>query len=101
MICAFLVATSVCELSDKPSSLSVPQTLSEGSIHSKPNPKNQSAPNNETNERVWQSLLELLPETSVEYAKMMWQYGKNRQLAVVCFGLMSCLIAIFLGGSVR
>lgn len=65
--------------------------------------QNKSAPNNDSNGtvHVWQDLLQLLPENTVEKAKVVLQYGKDSQLAVVSLGLLTCLTSIFLGGPVR
>ncbi|XP_029291936.1 transmembrane protein 201 isoform X2 [Cottoperca gobio] len=103
LICAFLVATSLCALSYQLASPSDPQTLSGGVIPPKPKPNNESAPTNESTEGVpvWQGWLEMLPDEAVENAKLLWQNGKDNQLAVVCVGLLTCLTAIFLAGSVR
>lgn len=103
LICAFLVATSFYGLPDQPTSTSGPQTLSGGVIPPKPKPSNESIPNNKSSEGVpgWQGLLELLPDKAMENAMLVWQHGKDNQLAVVSLGLLTCLIAIFLAGPVR
>ncbi|XP_068589360.1 transmembrane protein 201 [Cebidichthys violaceus] len=103
LICTFLVATSLCDLQYHPTSLSGPQTLSGGVIPPKPTPHNESSPNNETSGDVpvWQGLRELLPDEVIDIAKLVWQHGKDNQLAVVSVGLLTCLTAIFLAGSVR
>ncbi|XP_070696352.1 transmembrane protein 201 [Pempheris klunzingeri] len=102
-ICAFLVAASFYELPDQPVAPSGPQTLSGGVIPPKPNPSNESSATTESSEvvPVWQGLLELLPDKAIENAKLVWQQGKDNQLAVVSLGLLTCLIAIFLAGPVR
>ncbi|XP_033484944.1 transmembrane protein 201 isoform X1 [Epinephelus lanceolatus] len=103
LICAFVVATSLCDMQSQPTSVSGPQTLSGGVIPPKPKPQNESAPNNETSGGVpvWQDLLELVPDKAIENAKLVWQHGKDNQLAVVSVGLLTCLTAIFLAGPVR
>ncbi len=103
LICTFLVATSLCDLSDLPASPSGPQTLSGGVIPPKPKASNESTPNNETSGGVpvWQGLVELLPDKAIENVKLVWQHGRDNQLAVVSLGLLTCLTAIFLAGPVR
>ncbi|KAM9350841.1 transmembrane protein 201 [Symphorus nematophorus] len=103
LICAFLVATSFCKLPDQLTSPSGPQTLSGGIVPPKPKPSNESTPNNESSGGVpvWQGLLELLPDKAIENAKLVWQHGKDNQLAVVSVGLLTCITAIFLAGPVR
>lgn len=103
LICAFLVATSFCALPDQNTSPSDPQTLSGGVIPPKPKVSNESIPNNVSSEGVstWQSLLELLPDQVTENAKLVWQHGRDNQLAVVSVGLLTCLAAIFIAGPVR
>ncbi|TDH10625.1 hypothetical protein EPR50_G00077750 [Perca flavescens] len=103
LICAFLVATSLCDLPHQPTSLSGPQTLSGGVIPPKPKPHNESTPNNESSGGipVWQGLLELVPDKAIENARLVWQHGKENQLAVVSIGLLTYLTAIFLAGPVR
>ncbi|KAK5923528.1 hypothetical protein CgunFtcFv8_000489 [Champsocephalus gunnari] len=102
-ICAFLVATSLCALPYQHTSLGDPQILSVGAIPPKLAPNNESAPNNDSSGGVplWQDLLELLPDEAIDKAKLVWQHGKNNQLAIVCVGLLTCLTAIFLAGPVR
>ncbi|XP_069545089.1 transmembrane protein 201 [Brachyistius frenatus] len=107
LICAFLVATSFCELTDQPASPSGPQPLSGGVIPPKPKPQNESTPNSNRNSSssgampVWQGLLELLPDKAIENAKLVWQHGKDNQLAIVSVGLLTCITAIFLAGPAR
>lgn len=102
-ICAFLVATSLCALPYQHTSLGDPQILSGGAIPPKLTPSNESAPNNDSSGGVplWQDLLELIPDEAIDKAKLVWQHGKNNQLAIVCVGLLTCLTAIFLAGPVR
>ncbi|XP_018521672.1 transmembrane protein 201 [Lates calcarifer] len=102
LICAFLVATVFFELPDQPLSPSGPQTLS-GGITSPPKPFIESTPKNESSADVpvYQGLLELLPNKALENAKLVWQHGRDNQLAVVSVGLLTCLTAIFLAGSAR
>ncbi|XP_035512599.1 transmembrane protein 201 [Morone saxatilis] len=110
LICAFLVVTYFSELPDQhtsPTGPTGPQTLSGGVNPPKPKPSNESAPKNESSGAipVWQGLLELLPDKAIdkalENAKLVWQLGRDNQLAVVSVGLLTCLTAIFLGGPVR
>ncbi len=103
LICAFLVATSFCTLPDQLTSPSDPQTLSGGVIPPKPKLSNESAPNNDSSQGVpvWQGLLELIPDKAVENAKLVWQHGRDNQLAVGSVGLLTCLTAIFLAGPGR
>lgn len=103
LLCAFLVVTSFCKLPDQTLSPSGPQILSGGVTP--PKPLNESTRKNEGNggngDPVWQDLLELIPNQAIENAKLVWQYGKDNQLAVVSVGLMTCLTAVFLAGPAR
>ncbi|KAG8002748.1 hypothetical protein GBF38_015302, partial [Nibea albiflora] len=103
LICAFLVATSFYELPEQLTSPSGTQTLSGGVIPPKPKPSNESTHNQESSDgvSVWQGLLEMLPDKATENAKLVWQHGRDNQLAVVSVGLLTCLSAIFLAGPVR
>ncbi|XP_060931293.1 transmembrane protein 201 isoform X2 [Limanda limanda] len=97
LLCAFLVATSFCEFPDQLLSPSAPQTLSGGVT---PKPVHESTTKNESSgdATVWQDLLELIPNATIEDAKLVWQHGKENQLAVVSVGLLTCLTSIFLAG---
>ncbi|KAJ8016607.1 hypothetical protein DPEC_G00008990 [Dallia pectoralis] len=101
LTCAFLVSTATYGFENK--TQSAPQTLSGGIIPPKPTPSNESTPNNGSSEaeQAWQNFLELLPEESVENAKLVWQYGRNYQIAVVSIGLLTCITGVFLGGPIR
>ncbi|KAK2897756.1 transmembrane protein 201 [Channa argus] len=107
LICAFLVATTFCQLLDQSALadwlVSDPQTLGGGVTSPKPKPYNESAPKNESsaNMPVWQGLLELLPDKAIQNAKLVWQHGRSNQLSVVSAGLLTCLTAIFLAGPTR
>lgn len=103
LICAFLLITSLYSSSDQPTPPAEPQTLSGGVIPPKPMPSNKSLSNNETSggEHVWQTVKQLLPDKAIESGKLLWQQGRDNQLAVVSIGLLTCLTAIFLAGPVR
>lgn len=103
LMCAFLAATIFCDLPDQPSSHGGSQTLSGGVIPPKPKVHNESTPNDDSSGAtpVWQGLLELLPDEAVENAKLVWQHGRDNQLAVVSVGLLTCLTAVFLAGPAR
>ncbi|KAL1021141.1 hypothetical protein UPYG_G00009330 [Umbra pygmaea] len=100
---AFLVAMSVYGSENQIASAGESQTLSGGIIPLKPTLSNESTPNNGSNDTkyLWQDLLELLPEESVEKAKLVWHYGKNHQMAMVSIGLFTCIAGVCLGGPVR
>uniref|UniRef100_UPI0037E8BD27 transmembrane protein 201 n=1 Tax=Semicossyphus pulcher TaxID=241346 RepID=UPI0037E8BD27 len=98
LICAFLLATSFYALPDQPTSPGGPQTLSGGVIPPKPKPSNNGTSGGVP---VWQSLKEFLPDKAIESAKLVWQHGRDNQLAVVSVGLLTCITAIFLAGPVR
>ncbi|XP_028266028.1 transmembrane protein 201 [Parambassis ranga] len=103
LICAFLVSTSFCDLLGQPASSNDHQILSGGAIPPKPKPTNESSSNNNSSGvmPVWQGLLELLPDKAIENARLVWQHGKDSQLAVVSVGVLTCLSAIFLAGPAR
>ncbi|KAF7657739.1 hypothetical protein LDENG_00022720 [Lucifuga dentata] len=107
LTCVFLFATAFCGLTDQPASPSDPQILSGGVVSPQPKPYNESTPKNESGGSVpvWQGLLDLLPDKAVEKAAekagLVWQYGRDNQMAIVSVGLLTCLTAIFLAGPVR
>uniref|UniRef100_A0A3B5ARY2 Transmembrane protein 201 n=1 Tax=Stegastes partitus TaxID=144197 RepID=A0A3B5ARY2_9TELE len=102
LICAFVVATSFCELPDQPASTNGLPTLSGGVIPPKPKAQNESTSNNDTaSTPVWQSLLDLVPDKALENAKLVWHLGRDNQLAVVSVGLLTCLSAVILAGPMR
>ncbi|XP_053173410.1 transmembrane protein 201 [Scomber japonicus] len=101
LICAFLLATSFCGLTDQHTSSGGPPILSGGVTP--PKPHNESTSNSKVNGsvNVWQDLLERLPDMAIENSKLVWQYGKENQMAVVSLGLLTCLSAIFMAGPAR
>ncbi|XP_060912736.1 transmembrane protein 201 [Labrus mixtus] len=103
LICGFLLAASFYASPDQLTSPAGPQTLSGGIIPPKPKASNKSSSINETSGGVpvWQSVKELLPDKAIESAMLVWQHGRDNQLAVVSVGLVTCLTAIFLAGPVR
>ncbi|XP_047225217.1 transmembrane protein 201 isoform X1 [Girardinichthys multiradiatus] len=103
LICAFLLASFAYKLPEQPLSPNGPQTSSGGVIPPKPESSNESTANNDstTDLPVWQGLLEFIPDKAVENAKLVWQHGRDNQLAIVSVGLMTCLTAIFLAGPMR
>ncbi|KAM6924765.1 transmembrane protein 201 isoform 2-T2 [Xenentodon cancila] len=103
LMCAVLLATSLYELPDRSVLPSGPQTLSGGIIPPKPKSNNESTPITDGNESLplWQSLLEMLPEETIENAKVVWKHGADNQMAMVSVGLLTCLTAIFLAGPAR
>ncbi|XP_035992665.1 transmembrane protein 201 [Fundulus heteroclitus] len=103
LICAVLLATFAYKLPEPPLPPNGPQTLSGGVIPPKPKSINESAANNDsaTDLPAWRSLLDFIPDKAVENAKLVWQRGRDNQLAIVSVGLMTCLTAIFLAGPLR
>lgn len=101
LICAFMIAASFCKLPDKSSSPVGQQTLSGGVVPNKPT--NESKPNEQGTRGppAFRDLLELLPDQVTENARVVWQHGRDNQIAVVSVGLLTCLTAIFLAGPVR
>lgn len=103
LLCAFLVVTTFCKLPDQTVSPRGPHILSGGVTP--PKPGNESTHRNGENggngDPVWGALLELIPNQAIENAKLVWQYGKDNQLALVSVGLMTCLTAVFLAGPAR
>lgn len=101
LICAFMIAVSFCDLPDKLNSQSEQQTLSGGVVPNKPT--NDSEPKDQGSGGLpsFQGLLELLPDQVTENARVVWQHGRDNQIAVVSAGLLTCLTSIFLGGLVR
>lgn len=96
LICAFLAAAFFCKLPDEATSPS-------GAEMTKSKPANESNVNNKSSEdvHVLQSLVELLPDMVLKNTKLVWQHGRDSQIAVASVGLMTCLTAIFLAGPAR
>ncbi|KAK7878581.1 hypothetical protein WMY93_030417 [Mugilogobius chulae] len=96
LICAFLFTSSYVDLVDQSTSPSDPVIPPKSTL-------NESASKNQTNGtvHVWQSLLQLLPENTLEKCKTALQYGKDSPMAIVSFGLLTCLTGIFLAGPTR
>lgn len=96
-----MIAAIFCKLPDKLNSQSGQQTLSGGVIPNKPT--NDSKPNDQGTRALpeFQDLWELLPDQVTKNAQVVWQYGRDNQIAVVSVGLLTCLAAIFLAGPVR
>lgn len=94
LVCAFLLALTFS--ADR-------QTSNGGLNHSQSIAHNVSATKNGSDgvTQSWQSLLDLLPVTLVEYAKLLWLFGQANQMAVICVGLSSCLIGLLLAGAAR
>lgn len=96
LICAFLLASSSVDLSD--------QSTSRSDTVVPPNPNlNKSADKNHTSsiEHVWQGLILLFPEKTLEKSKELLQFGKDSQMALVSLGLLTCLSSIFFAGPSR
>ncbi|KAK0150946.1 Transmembrane protein 201 [Merluccius polli] len=100
---AFLLGVVFSGGSGQPASTGDPGNLSDGVTPPKPGLQDTAGPNNRSSggERVWQSLLELLPDAAVEKARLSWQYGRDNQMAVASVGLLTCVTAILLAGPVR
>lgn len=96
LICAFLAAAFFCKLPDEATSPS-------GAEASKSKPANESNATSKSSEGVpvLQSLVELLPDMVLKNTKLVWQHGRDSQIAVASAGLMTCLTAIFLAGPAR
>ncbi|XP_019718702.1 transmembrane protein 201 [Hippocampus comes] len=94
LVCAFLLALTFS--ADR-------QTSNGGLNHSQSIAHNVSATKNGSDgvTQSWQSLLDLLPVTLVEDAKLLWLFGQANQMAVICVGLSSCLIGLQLAGAAR
>lgn len=101
LICVFMIAATFCKLPDKINSQGGQQTLSGGVIPNKP--ANDSKPNDQDTRALpaFQDLWELLPDQVTKNAQVVWQYGRDNQIAVVSVGLLTCLTAIFLAGPMR
>ncbi|CAJ1085405.1 transmembrane protein 201 [Xyrichtys novacula] len=101
LICAFLLVTSIYPSPDQSTLPVDPLTLSGGVIPPKPSNISSSSNERSGDVPVWQSLKELLPNGTIESATLVWQQGRDSQLAVVSVGLLTCLTAIFLAGPGR
>lgn len=96
LVCAFLLASSSIDLSEL-SGLPSHTDISSNTTHNKSAPKNHSS----GTDHVWQGLLQLLPEQTLEKSKEALQFGKDRQMALVSIGLLTCLTSIFFAGPLR
>ncbi|XP_038161907.1 transmembrane protein 201 [Cyprinodon tularosa] len=103
LICSFLLATFVYKIPEQPLSQNGPETLSGGVVPPKLKSSKESSANNDstTDFPVWQGFLDFIPDKAIENAKLVWQHGRDNQLAMVSVGLMTCLTAIFLAGPMR
>lgn len=101
LICAFMIAASFCNLPDKLNSQGGQQTSSGGVIPDKPTNDSKRNDQGARGLPAFQGLLELLPDQVTENALVVWQHGRDNQIAVVSVGLLTCLTAIILAGPVR
>ncbi|XP_075897944.1 transmembrane protein 201 [Nelusetta ayraudi] len=96
LICAFLAAAFFCKLPDDATSPSGAETS-----NSKPANESNATSNSSEGVPVLQSLVELLPDMVLKNTKLVWQHGRDSQIAVASAGLLTCLTAIFLAGPAR
>lgn len=96
-----MIAATFCKLPDKLNSQSGQQTSGGGVIPNKP--ANDSKPNDQGTQALpaFQDLWELLPAQVSKNAQVVWENGRDNQIAVVSVGLLTCLTAIFLAGPMR
>lgn len=92
LICAFLFASSSVDLSSPTETIVAPNPT-----HNESAPKNHSS----SIEQVWQGLLQVFPEKTIEKSKEALQFGKDSQMALVSLGLLTCLTSIFFAGPSR
>ncbi|KAL4648432.1 transmembrane protein 201-like [Arapaima gigas] len=50
---------------------------------------------------LWQELLGLMPNNTLEKAQQAWDYGRDHETAVASLGLLTCISSIFLAGPMR
>ncbi|MBN3326167.1 TM201 protein, partial [Atractosteus spatula] len=64
---------------------------------------NASAPGNGSagSVGIWPELLSLFSREVLEKLQAAWDYGRSHQLAVVCTGLLACIMAVFMAGRIR
>lgn len=107
LTCAFLVATVFSASTFQPASSDTTQTLTGGVVPLKPLPYNESSHKNSNSSssggvvELCQDLLEMLPEEALANAKLIWDYGKNNQMAVAAVGLLTCITGVYLAGPIR
>lgn len=101
MICVFMIAATFCKLPDKFNSEGGQQTGGGGVIPNKP--ANDSKPSDQGTQALaaFQGLWELLPAQVSKNAQVVWEKGRDNQIAVVSVGLLTCLTAMFLAGRMR
>nr|XP_006642159.1 PREDICTED: transmembrane protein 201 isoform X1 [Lepisosteus oculatus] len=97
LACAFLVALVTCGSRDPFLTAGAPEAPV------RPLASNASAPGNSSagSTGIWPELLSLFPREVLETLQAAWDYGRSHQLAVVCTGLLACIMAVFMAGRIR
>uniref|UniRef100_A0A3P8V3I8 Transmembrane protein 201 n=1 Tax=Cynoglossus semilaevis TaxID=244447 RepID=A0A3P8V3I8_CYNSE len=102
LVCSFLVATCFLDFPAQPLSSNGSHSVSSVTISSsKPSNESNTENSGSVDGPVWQRWLELIPNNTMHTVKVMWQHGKDNQLAVVSVGLLTCLTSIFFAGPAR
>uniref|UniRef100_A0A8C9RC38 Transmembrane protein 201 n=1 Tax=Scleropages formosus TaxID=113540 RepID=A0A8C9RC38_SCLFO len=99
VLATFLVALAV----HKPEGLWATQSGHANASPPAPNNLNASDTPDGSSDVVWlwQELLELIPDNTLEKAQQAWDYGRDHKAAVASLGLFICIVSIFLAGPVR
>uniref|UniRef100_H3DCH6 Transmembrane protein 201 n=1 Tax=Tetraodon nigroviridis TaxID=99883 RepID=H3DCH6_TETNG len=101
LICVFTIAATFYKLPNTLNSQVGQQTLSGGVIPDKPANDSRASDQEAPAPTAFQDLWELLPDQLTDSVQVVWQYGRNNQIAVVSVGLLTCLTAIFIAGPIR
>ncbi|XP_036387960.1 transmembrane protein 201 [Megalops cyprinoides] len=101
LTCAFLLAVALYGPGEPLASSSPPQTQSGGVSVPKPTPGHGPVNGSTEDRRAWPQLLGLLPDEALENVRLLWNCGRDHQVAVVSLGLFTCVTSIFLAGPIR
>ncbi|XP_056589192.1 transmembrane protein 201 [Triplophysa dalaica] len=91
LACAFLVALAL------PGSEYVTQLVAPPKL---PLPNDTESKANETS-KMWNDLVGLLPDETVENIRLIWQAGSDHRMAVASVGLLTCITGVLMAGTVR
>lgn len=95
LACAFLVAVALSGFED------VMQASSGGGAPPKPALQNNTEAKANESSKMWNDLVGLLPDETVENVMLIWQSGSDHQMAVASVGLLTCITSVLMAGPVR
>ncbi|XP_075046379.1 transmembrane protein 201 [Mixophyes fleayi] len=93
--CAFLMSMAWLGSSDLFSLSIKSSTISEAQPKTLPQPDGEGPPS------LFQKVLDVLPEHTLESLNEAWRFGWNHQIALTVFGLLACVFAMIFAGRIR